>query len=157
MTAPSRVSVVAPLLLSTSRPRGTNTASPGARRVPLPTVVSSRRATWTYEVAAVDDRGRIAASQLLHRMGCQPGTAVAIREHGGLLVVTADPAGAYLVTPRGWLRVPASVRRRYGLVAGSRVLVVADSEAGRLVIHPPVSVDAMIAGCYAPVFGDGAP
>jgi hypothetical protein len=125
--------------------------------VPLPTVVSSRRSTWTYEVAAVDDRGRIAASPLLHRMGCPPGTAVAIREEGGLLVVTANPTGAYVVTPRGCLRVPASVRRRCGLVAGSRVLIVADSEARRLVIHPPACVDAMIAGCYAPVFGDGAP
>jgi hypothetical protein len=116
-----------------------------------------RTVSWIYDVVAVDDRGRVAARQLLRHVACPPGAAVSIRERGGLLVVTADPAGTSAVTSQGYLRIPASIRRRHGLTAASRVLVVADPETRRLIVHPPTSVDAMVAVCHAAAFGDGAP
>lgn len=155
MTAPSRVSVVPPVIPSLSRSRE-NVAPAVSRRLPLPAVSVGRIVSWSYDVVAVDDRGRLAARQLLCRIGCQPGVAVVIREAGGLLVVAADPAGTSAVTPQGYLRIPASVRRRHGLAAGCRVLVVADPDARRLVVHPPASVDAMAAAWHAAAFGDGA-
>ena len=35
----------------------------------------------------------------------------------------------------------------------TRVLVVADVDARRLVIHPPATLDAMVSDCYAGMFG----
>jgi hypothetical protein len=78
------------------------------------------------------------------------------REQAGLLVMTADPTGANAVSPQGHLRLPAPVRHRHGLAAGGRVLLVADPGTRRLVIDPPASLDAMVAGCYAGVFGGDA-
>jgi hypothetical protein len=81
---------------------------------------------------------------------------VAIREQATLLVVTADPAGSIAVSPQGHLRLAAAVRHRYGLLAGSRVLLVADRDTRRLVIHPPAALDAMVDACYAGIFGGDA-
>jgi hypothetical protein len=156
MTAPSRVPVVPPVVLGVSRSRE-NVVPAVVRRLPVPAVTSGRTVSWIHDVVAVDDRGRVATRQLLRRVGCSPGTVVAIRERGGLLVVTADPAGTFAVTPQGYLRIPVAVQRRHGLGSGSRVLVVADPETSRLVVHPPASVDAMVAACHAAALADSAP
>jgi hypothetical protein len=74
----------------------------------------------------------------------------------GLVVMTADPRGAVRVLPRGHLRLPASVRHWCALTAGSRVLLVAELTAARLVVHPAASIDAMITRRYADVFGGEA-
>jgi bifunctional DNA-binding transcriptional regulator/antitoxin component of YhaV-PrlF toxin-antitoxin module len=60
------------------------------------------------------------------------------------------------VTPRGHLRLPAPVRHWCGLTPGSRVLLVAEPDESRLVIHPPTSLDEMIARHYADVLGGDA-
>jgi hypothetical protein len=158
-TALPRVPVVTPIIPTVARFRGSGALAPTVarhRRVPVTRLAPARRRAWTYAVAAVDDRGRIAARPLLYSLDCPPGTTVVIREQAGLLVVTADPAGVSEVSPQGHLRLAAPVRHRYSLAAGSRVLLVADTNARRLVIHPPASLDAMVAGCYTAVFGGDA-
>jgi hypothetical protein len=124
--------------------------------MPVTPLGHGRQRTWTYAVAAVDDRGRIAARSLLQELDCSPGTAVAIREQAGLLVVTADPTGSSAVSPQGHLRLAAPMRHRCGLLAGSRVLLVADRDTRRLVIHPPAAIDAMVADRYTGMFGGDA-
>ena len=57
------------------------------------------------------------------------------------------------VTSAGDLRLPAPVRRWCTLDPGSRVLLVADPDRRRLVIHPPAWLDTMISREYATVFG----
>jgi hypothetical protein len=121
--------------------------------MPVIPLVPARHRAWTYAVAAVDDRGRVAARPLLQILGCSPGMTVTVREQAGLLVAAADPAGASAVSPQGYLRLPAPVRHRHGLTPGSRVLLVADPDARRLVIHPPAALDAMLANCYTDAFG----
>ncbi len=81
---------------------------------------------------------------------------VIIREASDLVVVTADPAGTTVVSPQGHLRLPATLRHRCGLVAGTQLLLVADPDLRRLVVHPQASVDAMVAARYADVFGGEA-
>jgi bifunctional DNA-binding transcriptional regulator/antitoxin component of YhaV-PrlF toxin-antitoxin module len=73
-----------------------------------------------------------------------------------LVVVIADQAGATVVSPQGHLRLPAALRQRCGLVAGTQLLLVADPPLRRLVIHPQASVEAMVAARYAEVFGGEA-
>ena len=96
--------------------------------MPVTRLVHARQRAWTYAVAAVDDHGRIAARPLLQILDYPPGTTVTIGEQAGLLMVTADPTGASAMSPQGHLRLAAPVRHRYDLLAGSRVLLVADPD-----------------------------
>lgn len=157
-TSPS-APVVALVVPTVARFRGSGGTPPPVspcRRVPVTPLRHARQRTWTYAIAAVDDRGRIAARPLLHDVDFPAGTTVAIREQAGLLVVTADPAGSSAVSPQGHLRLAAPVRHRYGLLAGSRVLLVADRDNRRLIIHPPAALDAMVADRYTAMLGGDA-
>lgn len=126
------------------------------RHVTVPRLHAIRERSSTYGVAALDDRGRIADRLILASLGWVPGTRLTIAERIGLVVVSVDAAGSSKVTPQGHLRLPASIRHWCGLVAGSRVLLVADPPLGRLLIHPPESIDTMVTGLYAAVFGGDA-
>jgi bifunctional DNA-binding transcriptional regulator/antitoxin component of YhaV-PrlF toxin-antitoxin module len=120
-----------------------------------------RTRSWRYAVAAVDDRGRVIAAPLLRALGWSPGTPITVGDVGGLLVVTtADGRPALApcrVTSAGDLRLAAPVRHWYGLSAGSRVLLIADPDHGRLVIHSPARLDAMLVREYAGAFGGEVP
>ncbi|MFK3985665.1 hypothetical protein ACI2K4_35550 [Micromonospora sp. NPDC050397] len=109
-----------------------------------------------YGPAAVDDRGKVWAQYVLGRLGWEPATLLSLTEQSGLLVVRADEGGRYGLTSTGHLRIPSTLRHWCGLEAGARVLLVADPDRERLVIHPPASIDAMISRTYAEVFPSGA-
>ncbi|MEW2384696.1 AbrB/MazE/SpoVT family DNA-binding domain-containing protein [Micromonospora sp. NPDC047707] len=82
-------------------------------------------------------------------LGWGPGLRLSIREHGGLIFVGADRQGVFHVTKQGHVRLPAVVRQWCGLVAGDRVLLAADPAIGRLVLHPPASLDVVVARVHA--------
>lgn len=122
----------------------------------MPPIAAPRKRSWIYAVVSLDDRGRIAARALLQRLAWVPGTTVTVREVSDLVVVAADPSGPATVSPQGHLRLPARLRHRCGLVAGTQLLLVADATVGRMLIHPQVAVDVMVAARYAEVFGGEA-
>ncbi|WP_345535875.1 hypothetical protein [Phytohabitans rumicis] len=62
----------------------------------------------------------------------------------------------FAVTGLGHVRLPAVVRHRCDLAGGDRVLLAADRAQGRLVVHPPVMLDAMVDQLYAAVLGGEA-
>ncbi len=82
-----------------------------------------------------------------------PGLRLNIREHRGLIVVSADEQGIFKVTKEGHLRLPAVVRQWCGLAAGDRVLIVAEPACRRLVVHPPAKLDVMISQAHDAAFG----
>jgi bifunctional DNA-binding transcriptional regulator/antitoxin component of YhaV-PrlF toxin-antitoxin module len=53
---------------------------------------------------------------------------------------------------RGFVRLPARLRRRYGIEAADRVLLVGEPATGVLAIYPLASLDARLP---APAGGDG--
>jgi hypothetical protein len=124
--------------------------------VPVPELPAVREGTSVYGFAAVDDRGRLAAAPVAACLGWSPGTRLAARVAAGLVVVNADPAGPVRVTPRGHVRLPATVRHWCGLAPGARVLLVAEPDESRLVIHPAASLDAMISRQHADLLGGDA-
>jgi len=127
------------------------------RRVPVPVLPAVRERSSTYGVACVDDRGRIAADVVLRALGWGPDARIRMSVRSGLLVVIADPGGAAKITPRGHLRLAVPLRRWCGLAPGSRVLLVADADEQRLVVHPPAALDAMISDWYGTrLAGDAA-
>jgi hypothetical protein len=80
-----------------------------------------------------------------------------IRLSGGLIVVDADPSGAFAVTRQGHVRVPATIRHWCGLAPGDRLLLAANPVFGRLVVYPPASLDRVTAALDAAACtGDGA-
>ena len=109
-----------------------------------------------YGFGSVDDRGRVADLVTPRAMGWSPGTRLEISAHGELIVIQARADGVICLTGRGHLRLPTPVRRWCGLVAGDRVLLAADPEAGRLVVHPPAVLDRLITRAQAGLADGGA-
>ncbi|SHG73255.1 AbrB/MazE/SpoVT family DNA-binding domain-containing protein [Streptoalloteichus hindustanus] len=121
--------------------------------LPLPAVPALRATATVYGLAAVDTRGRVADQITVRALGWAPGTRLNLHEAQGLLVIQPDPEGVSIVGGQGYLRLPAPVRHWFGLVPGDRVLLVADPARGRLVVHPPSSLDALISECHTRLLG----
>ncbi|MFI5843920.1 hypothetical protein ACIA8K_29900 [Catenuloplanes sp. NPDC051500] len=128
--------------------------SPVPRKaLPLARLQARRSGRLVYGLATLDMKGRVADRVLMRELGWEPGTRLDMRERGALLFITEDEAGVFSVRRDGRLVLPAGVRRWAGLSAGSRVLLVADPKIGRLVIHPPVALDGMVAAAQAAALG----
>ncbi|RAS69734.1 hypothetical protein C8D87_10133 [Lentzea atacamensis] len=95
-------------------------------------------------MATVDHRGRIADRHVTAALDWVAGTRLNIREHDGLLVVTADPHGVFKPTKEGYLRLPADARRAAGLSSGDRVLLVARLDHQTVTAFPPVALDHLV-------------
>jgi bifunctional DNA-binding transcriptional regulator/antitoxin component of YhaV-PrlF toxin-antitoxin module len=100
-------------------------------------------------MTAIDRDGRLAAVGVVAALGWRQGTRLDIRLRGGLVLITADPHAVFRVTRPGHVRLPATVRHWCRLSAGSRVLIVADPVAGRLVVYPPATLRTMITVFHA--------
>ena len=72
------------------------------------------------------------------------------------MLVVKDRQGVFRLTGQGHLRLPATVRHWCALLPGDRVLLAANPGQGRLVVHPPAALDAMITQFHACVLGGDA-
>ncbi|AXH94700.1 AbrB/MazE/SpoVT family DNA-binding domain-containing protein [Micromonospora aurantiaca] len=104
----------------------------------------------------MDCNGRLADATVIPSLGWVAGTRLDIRVSGGLVLLTADSHAVFRVTRPGQVRLPATVRHWCALAPGSRVLLVAEPAAGRLVVHPPAALHTMITGFHATVLGGEA-
>ena len=149
--------VVSPVIPSSS-PAAFRAGSAAARRVlPVPELpICPDRWSAVCGTAAIDCSGRITEATVIPALGWTAGTRLDIRVTGGLVLVTADPHAVFRMTRPGHVRLPATVRHWCGLSPGSRVLLVADPNAGLLVVHPPAAVHAMVAQFHAAVLGGDA-
>lgn len=114
----------------------------------LPCLSARRTAEYTYGFTAIDVHGRLAVPNLVALLGWEPGTRLTVSAASGLLVLTESSQGTETVTARRHVRLPARERHWHRLVAGTRLLVVADPGAVRLVIHSPANLDGMITRSY---------
>jgi hypothetical protein len=96
-----------------------------------------------YAFAALDGCGRIACQTVVQVLQWQPGTRLRMVPEGGVISVSAVPDGAYRVDGQGHLRVPAMLRAWCGLAGGSRVLLAAEPQRGRLLVCPTAVLDAL--------------
>lgn len=150
MTAP-----ITPLALPTltADPARRTAVGVRGRRLTMARLPDRRAGSTIYDVTTVDQWGRLVARACVAALSWEPGTRVAMREVGGLVVITADEDGASVVTRQGHLRLPLAVRRWCALPAGMRVLVTAAPEAGRLVVHPAAALDSMLTWLHDRVLG----
>ncbi len=132
----------------------------GRRRRPtLAKVPQPRCSSLAYSLSAVDVNGRIVARTALQAMGWSAGDRVQMSLKAELIVVTADTAGTESLTAQGYLRLPLAMRSWHRLASGAHVLVVAEPDQHRLVIHPLTVLDTVISRLHGDVLdegGDGA-
>lgn len=153
--------LIAPVIPSATRHHraGISAPSGGDPRGDLlvPDLTRPRAGSAVYGLAILDSNGRIADNNLLRALGWDTSTRLDIREQGGLLLVTATGQGVFSLTRQGHLRLPAPARRWCGLGAGDRVLLAADPDQGRLVVHPPTALDAMVDWLHGRALGGDRP
>lgn len=125
----------------------------GRRPLTLPYLPPLRGSQVTCTLTTIDVHGRLAAPALLQLLGWGPGTSLQVADRGGLLLLTVGDLGTQTVTAQLHVLLPAHVRHWHGLCAGTRLLLVADLDAARLVVHPPAALDAMITRMHREVFG----
>ena len=154
MTASSVVTPVVPPTMAHGLGGGrAPTPGTGRRVLPLARLASSRARSTVYGLATIDCNGRVAEAAVINALGWVPGTRLDIQESAGLVLVTASRHGVFAMTGQGYLRLPATVRHWCGLVRGDRVLLAAEPEQGRLVVHPPMALDDMITQFHDRVLG----
>lgn len=143
--------VVPPAIPPTISDRRLPGPGTGREALPLPQLAPPPVRSAVCATATIDCNGRVAETAVITALGWVPGTHLNIQVHGGLILITADPHAAFRMTRKGQVRLPAAVRHWCGLTPGSRVLLAADPAAGRLVVHPPAALDAMITQFHATV------
>lgn len=152
--------VVPPVIPRSGQARRAGSGPSGRGRAPLPMPsldpAFARVADIAYVVSAVDKSGRVADRHIVRAMGWAPGTRVSIRERGGTIVVAPAADGVHRVDDRGYLLLPAAVRRWCSLKAGDRLLLAADPAAGVLVGHCFAVLDQLLADVHAAAVGGEA-
>ncbi|MFD5828632.1 hypothetical protein [Lentzea sp. NPDC060358] len=93
------ISYIRPIVPDTTseKTRGTSTRTAG-QPLPLVAIRASRPPRLTnvlYRMATVDQRSRLADRHTTAALDWNAGTRLNIREHDGLLVITADPHGVF--------------------------------------------------------------
>lgn len=144
------VSYIRPIVPDTTSEQASD---PMARAIgqplPLIAVPASRPPRLTnvlYRMAAVDHRGRLADRHITASLDWNAGTRLNIREHDGMLVVTADPHDVFQPTKQGYLRLPADARLAAGVSCGDRVLLTAHLDRRTVTVFPPVALDDLPLG-----------
>jgi hypothetical protein len=115
----------------------------GARPLPVPWLRSGPRRDAVYGLAVLDRYGRLAERTVLRAMGWGPGQQLTLTLLAASVLATPCPGSTVRVGNDGYLRLPIGVRRACRLVAGDRMLLVAEPPAGRLLLHPPAALDAL--------------
>ncbi len=69
----------------------------------------------------------------------------------GSVLAVPGPDPSVRVGNDGYLRLPIGVRRACHLTTGDGVLLVAEPGAGRLLLHPPAALTALLAVHHAAI------
>lgn len=144
------ISYIRPIVPDTAPGKaGDSSARAVGQPLPLIAVPASasrppRQTNILYRMATVDHRGRVADRHVTAALDWNAGTRLSIREHDGLLVVTADSHGVFKPTKEGYLRLPADARRVAGLSSGDRVLLTAHVDRQSVTVFSPVALDELL-------------
>jgi len=115
------------------------------RPPPLPKLTSARTGCALYSFSHITRQGRITLSGVSAALGWPPQTSLAVSIVDLAVVFKPSAAGSMVFDRPGRLWLPALIRRRLALTAGTGVLLVADPAQGLLVVCPPACLDQMTA------------
>jgi hypothetical protein len=112
--------------------------------MPVPALGSCSGREAVYGLAVLDRYGRLAERSVLRALGWRPGRTLALTLLAGSVLAVPRAGSPVRIGNDEYLRLPVGMRRACHLVAGDRVLLVADRAAGRLLLHPPAALDALL-------------
>jgi hypothetical protein len=118
MTAP----LIAPLIPPRARPGAREPAKTAtARRLPVAAApeVPAVPDDVVYGTGRIDESGRVADRAMTGALGWQPGDRLTFTAAAGVVIARRDPAGMVTMPAKPYLVIPAALRRRCGLRAGS--------------------------------------
>ncbi|WP_329045583.1 hypothetical protein OG738_28975 [Amycolatopsis sp. NBC_01488] len=122
-------------------------SAPAGPLVPLPmpalpdlAVDGQRR----FSTALLDASGRIQDRGIVTALDWKPGDRLLITQIRSSAVICRRSDGVFRMTTKPYVVLPASVRHSCRVLAGSRVLLVADLAQDVLVVHPEHVVHAML-------------
>ncbi|GAA3224104.1 hypothetical protein GCM10017691_11790 [Pseudonocardia petroleophila] len=110
-----------------------------------------------YGLATLDRYGRLADRAVLRALHWGPGHPLALTLVSGSVLIVAHDDATARVGNDGYVRLPVGVRRACRLVPGDRVLLVADPPAGRLLLHPPAALGALLDTHHADILSGATP
>lgn len=105
----------------------------------------------TYGMGRVDASGRVADRSIVQRLGWMHGDRLDITIVSGIVLIRPNPDGAFVLSSKPYVIIPAPVRRWCGISAGDKVLLAAAPESGVLVIHTMATLDTMIVNYHSKV------
>ena len=78
-----------------------------------------------YGIGRIDASGRIADQAVITALGWRGGDLLTLTADAGVVTARRDPGGMVTMPDRGYIAIPAALRRRCGLEPGDRVLLAA--------------------------------
>ncbi|HEY2042658.1 MAG TPA: hypothetical protein VGH11_08280 [Jatrophihabitans sp.] len=121
----------------------------------LPVLRTACPGSLYFGSARVDSSGRIHDRSAVAVLGWLPGDRLMITVVETSVVYHRRAEGVFAMTAKPYVVVPAPVRARCGLLAGSWVLVATDPGQDALVVHPPAAVAAMLSRFHTQLAGGG--
>ena len=149
MTAASPITPVIP---SPGRVDGASRTRPAAvRPLPMagPAAALSVPAGVVYGTGRIDSSGRVTDQAIARALGWHEGDRLTLTASPGVVMARREAGGMAAVPARACLAVPAVLRRRCGLRAGDRVLLVVVPGAGLLAVYSFAVVDRALRACGA--------
>ena len=104
-----------------------------------------RDTTMLYDVARVDESGRISNRDIIRALGWQPGDKLDVLPALGGIVILASPDGLHTMPAKSCIAIPAAARRLHNIETGDHVLLAAAPEYGIVVIHTRQAINDMLA------------
>ena len=139
--------VVASLVLPAARPASAQPVSPlslaGLHRLP-------RDASMLYDIAGVDESGRVACGEIISELGWRPGTRLDVIVTPRAIVIRAAPGGLFSAPRRPCVVLPLHARRPHGIKPGDHVLIAAAPEHELVLVYPLSALDDMISRYHSP-------
>jgi bifunctional DNA-binding transcriptional regulator/antitoxin component of YhaV-PrlF toxin-antitoxin module len=121
----------------------------------LPLLRTASPGSLYFGTARMDSSGRVHDRSAVAVLGWLPGDRLMITVVETSVVYQRRAEGVFAMTAKPYVVVPAPVRARCGLLAGSRVLVAVDPGQDALVVHPAAAVAAMLSHFHAQLAGGG--
>lgn len=126
---------------------------PAAQPVrPLPLTSLSqlpRDASMLYDIARVDDSGRIGNRDIISKLGWQAGDQLEMILAQGAVIIRPSPDGRFSLPQRPRIIIPLTTRKCHAIGPGDHVLVAAAPDYGVLIIYPVPVLNEMIARYHA--------
>ncbi|MFG1926861.1 hypothetical protein [Cryptosporangium sp. NPDC048952] len=120
--------------------------------LPLPVLQTASDAIrpWFWAVSPMGTNGRIAARSTLDVLRWSAGERVLITAAPGTLFVERSADGPLRIDPSGHLRLRAEQRHAARVLAGERLLLVADPPRDILVAWTPARLAPILSGLVRP-------